>query len=97
LNFPNFDSSEKKWVKDNASSDLVKLIIEICANILNGNLPIDKKSNNKLKNYKRKMQTIIDSQIPIDQHKHTIQQGGFLGALLSTVGSSVISHLLSNL
>lgn len=95
LNFKNFSKSEKKWVKEEMSDELAKLIIEICHNINEKHLDLDKMSAKKLDYYKSKMLQLTDKQKPLDQRKRLIQQGGFLSKLLSTVGGDVIGNLVS--
>lgn len=84
-------------MKQNMSQDFTKLIVEICQNILNGNLQLDNRSSQILKGYKSKMHSVTNAQKSIDQRKKIIQRGGFVQVLLSAIGSAVISHLLSQL
>lgn len=79
------------------SLDFVKLIIEICANILNGNIPLDRKLKKFLEDYKSKLQILISGQKTISEKKRIVQRGGFLPLILSTAGSVIIQQLLSHL
>lgn len=95
LNFPKFSNNQQKWCKENISLDFCKVIVEICHNLNNGNLPSNKRIDRELKPYKRRMQTLTTRHMPLGQRKHIIQRGGFLSILLSAIGSALISHLLS--
>lgn len=97
LNYPSFNKQEKQWVKSNMSLDFVKLIIEICVNVLNGNIPLDRKLKKFLEDYKSKLQVISSGQKTISEKKRIIQRGGFLPLLLSTAGSAIIQQLLSHM
>lgn len=84
-------------MKEELSDELAMLIIEICYNINEKQLELDKSSAKKLDYYKSKMLQLADKQKPLDQRKRLIQQGGFLSKLLSTVGSDVIGNLVSRI
>lgn len=94
-NFKNYTPKQQNLVKNYASDDLIKLIIEVCANINNGNLKINKSQNSKLSKYKRMMYEATGPHNTFGQRKAIVQEGGFLPILLKTVGSLVASHLLS--
>jgi len=97
LSYPNFNKQQQHWVKSNISLDFVKLIIEICANILNGNLPLDKKLQDFLRTYKSKLHIITSRQKTISEKKRIIQRGGFIPVLLTAAGSAIIQQLLTKL
>lgn len=97
LKYPKFNSQKKMWIRDNITMDFVKFIIELVSNKINGRFPVDEDMECCLKAYKRKMQAVANNQIALSQRKKIIQQGGFLGTVVSILGSALISHLLSNL
>lgn len=96
LNSQNFNRQEKQWIKENISIDFLKFIIEICANILDGNLVLDKKCNTCLKPYIKIMRAMVEPHKTLNQKKGIIQSGGALPILLKVVGTALIQHLLQN-
>lgn len=55
LNFPMFDRQKQADLKKCMTNDFVKLVIEICQNIMSKNLMLSGKDYERIKCYKRKM------------------------------------------
>lgn len=83
--------------KSNMNQDFLKLIVEICTNISNGNLSLDQKSSDALKSYKKRIHEVANRHTPLASRKKLVQRGGFLPLILSTIGGALLSHLLSKL
>lgn len=93
-NFNSFSNHEKNQIKKNISLDFVKLIIEIVANIENGSIRLDNAGKSKLKRYKSKMQSLLMPQ-SLQKRKKTLQSGGFVGTLLTLLGTQLVSYLIN--
>ena len=65
--------------------DLVKAICECAYNTLKGNVPLTPAQYRKLRRYKKHLRTLADRKKSQKVKKRTLQSGGFLGALLSTI------------
>jgi hypothetical protein len=78
---------DQKKLFRNASSDEVKAICEICSNIKNGRLPVNKSQFARLCLYKQQIRCMSDKKTSIKSKRKILngsskQTGGFIGALL---------------
>ena len=67
-----------------SGSDL-KAICECAYKTLKGNVPLTPAQYRKLRRYKKHLRTLADRKKSQKVKKRTLQSGGFLGALLSTI------------
>lgn len=80
----------------NSDDDFIKTLAEISLNTLNGNNPIDNKTKNKLRCYKRVIRKLACSKrCNKSKRKLIIQKGGFLPMLIGTILSGVIGALFN--
>lgn len=97
MNFKDFSSKEKTLIRQNIPNDLVKLIVEIVANIKNGNVSLDSSAKESLKGYKKRMDSLLVAQNTLGKRRKIVQKGGFLGTLLTLLGTQLVTHLLGKL
>ena len=86
----------RKAILAKADPQLIKTICDCSLNVLNGNVKLSEKSRKKLARHKTKLRKLADPKTTLKQKKRVIQQGGFLGALLSTV-LPVVTSLIGGL
>ena len=89
-------SLEQKRFIQNASCELLKVISEICLNLLKGNITIPDSDLQRLRKYKQQI-------VLLSKRKHSIkkrkvicnQKGGFLGSLISIALPAIISSIVA--
>lgn len=87
----------RKAVFENANNGLVTTINEIILNTLNGNSPVNKKTKEKLKKYKKEMRCLICPKKSVkSKRKLLIQKGGFIPALLASLLTGIVGKILEN-
>jgi hypothetical protein len=87
-----------KIIKENLPLDVVKLVVELCLNISNGNLRLDDQMVKKLQKYKNQILSLTNNHLSLRKRKHILQSGGaFLPVLLKVVGPMVVSEILEKL
>lgn len=92
------NSTVRKSILNAANPELVKIICEICMNILNGNVKISKKFKNSLKKYKDSLRKIASPRTNLKFKKQLlVQKGGFLPTLLGALLSGVIGTLIERI
>lgn len=79
----------------NCDKAVIQAISEICLNVLNGNISINTECKAKLKRHKQKLRLMRKKNISVVKKRKILQTGGFLGALLVPIISSLASALLS--
>lgn len=90
-------SKLRKAIISNSDDDLVKSLIEIVLNTLQGNHRLTQKQLNLLKKYKNVLRKISCSKRTIKStRKVLIQNGGFLPILISSLLAGVFGKLLRN-
>ena len=76
----------RKSILTNASVDLLQSLCECCLNILNGNVRLNSHQKRKLVRHKHKLRALADRKVSNKRKKQLlVQQGGFLGAVLGPV------------
>lgn len=87
----------RKAVFENADNGLITTINEIVLNTLNGNSPVNKKTKQNLKKYKKEMRCLICPKKSVNsKRKLLIQKGGFIPALLASLLTGVVGKILEN-
>lgn len=87
----------RKAILQNGNDDLIKTIIEIIFNTLNGNTKLKTKDQNLLKKYKKELRLISSSNGSVkSKRKVLVQKGGFLPVLLASLLGGFIGKLLEN-
>ena len=71
-------------------------ICECAYNTLNGNVPLTPAQHRKLRRYNKQLRTLANRKKSQKVKKRTLQSGGFLGALLSTI-LPVVTGLIGGL
>lgn len=85
----------RKSILQKASVGLLRSLCECCLNVLNGNVKLSSHQKRKLSRHRNKLRTLADHRVSTRKKKKLlIQQGGFLGALLGPVLSSLAGLLL---
>jgi len=80
-----------------ANDELIKAIVECTINTLNGNHKLTQDEKGKLKKYKNRLRTLVNSKIIFkNKRKFLVQKGGFIVPLLASVLSGVIGSLINN-
>lgn len=84
---------QRKAILRTASKEQIKLLCEICQNLLAGNISINTK---KLHSYRKTIRQLANKKIPILKKKKLFlnQTGGFLPLILPTV-LSLLSGVVS--
>lgn len=78
-----------------ADTELIKCLCECAANLLNGNVPISSVHKSKLTRYKKGLRELAKRNTSFKKRKKILQKGGFLGALLAPIVTSVLAPLVS--
>ena len=93
LNFSN--TAVRKSVLRNLSNKEIKLLCEVCLNLIRGHLKIkDRKTFNKLKRGRKTLTYLADKRNPIREKREVLnQKGGFIGALAAAALPVVISEV----
>lgn len=95
LNYNNWKKRKVDEFKQNEiSADFVKAVSEICFNILHHCIQLHPDQIASLRRYKSKIRNLTDSSLALTQKRKIIQKGGFLGFLLSTLGSILLQQLV---
>ena len=88
--------SLRKAVIAKASPDLIKTICDCSLNLLSGNIHTSPKTRKQLCRYKASLRKLANPKLCIKQKQRVIQNGGFLGALLSAA-LPIVTSLLGSL
>lgn len=77
--------------------DVIKTLVEIAINTLNGNNKISKKNLKFLKKHKNVIRCLISTKSSLKAKRRILlQRGGFLPVLIGTVLSGIIGKLIGN-
>ena len=79
------DCKQKRLTIDDAGMDLVYFICDCVHNVLNDNIPLKCEEKNRLKRHKDCLRELVKKKTSNKKRKHLKQEGGFLGALTSTL------------
>jgi hypothetical protein len=94
------DASPKlrKAIIQNCDENLIKALIEIIANTLQGNHELPRKAKNSLNKYKKQLRSAAAPCKNISAKRKILSQkgGAFLPIVLGTILSGVISDLIEN-
>ena len=87
----------QKAILKTADPDAIKALIEVCNNTLRGNLQLTANAQKKLCKYKNIIRKIASPSGTIASKRRIFvnQSGGFVGALITTLLSSIVGQLLS--
>lgn len=87
-----------KNIIEHAGNDLIDSICECALNVLRGHVNLNGKQKKNLTRHKNRMRSLIDKKLSRKKKKVILsQKGGFVGTLLTTVLSSLIPIILSQL
>ena len=80
----------RKNILEKASVGLLRSLCECSLNVLKGNVKLNSHQKRKLSRHKKKLRTLADHKVPNSRKKKLlIQQGGFIGALLQPILSTL--------
>lgn len=65
-----------------SSKDFIETLVEICINIIKGNVPLSSAQFKRLKRFHKQLKQVTLKSTPQKKKRRVFQQGGFLGALL---------------
>jgi len=85
--------SLQKAIISKSGDDLIRCVCDCALNILKSNIPVTKTQKKKLSRHKAALRRLADSKVSLKAKRRSLQTGGFLGAILSTV-LPVIASLL---
>ena len=87
---------DQKNFIENASSEVLKTISEICLNLIKGTVKIPESDLKKLKKYKIQIVSLSQKRHSVKKRKNICnQKGGFLGSLLGVILPSLISTIIT--
>jgi hypothetical protein len=96
LSYKDFSAEQREWFQQNMSNEFIKFIIEISGNLQNGNLKLGKKAWRKLEPFREVLKKLNCCKTSLSKKKTLVnQEGGFIGMLISTVLSSLLTALMS--
>lgn len=85
----------RKQLLQKISLKCIKAICQCCVNIINGNIPLNKKDKRFLSKHKHTLRQLSYKKIPFARKRQlVIQKGGFLNVLLPAA-LSVLTSLLN--
>ena len=85
----------RKSILQHADSNLVKCLCECSLNVLKGNVSLSPHQKRKLSRHKQKLRALANPKLSkAKKKKLLIQQGGFVGALIGPVLSTLAGLLL---
>lgn len=86
----------RKAILENADDELIKTLLEIVVNTLNGNHKVTKSIKSKLSKYKHCFRKLACTKVPLKKkRKIIVQTGGFLSILLPSLLSGLIGKLIN--
>ena len=80
-----------------SKTDLINLLSQCALNILNGNVPLNKRHKRRLKKYVTGLRKLASKKTSLKSRKTIIQQGGFIPALLGAVLPGLIGGIVNKL
>lgn len=89
------NQSQRKAVLKALSNKEVKLLCEVCLNLVHGHLKVKNPTTfNKLKKHRKFLSDLADNRKPIKRKRQLInQKGGFLGTLAAAVLPMVVDQV----
>ena len=75
----------RKFILQNADSELINAIRECLYNILKGNVHFNNKDLNKLKKYKGSIRSLVGKNCLKKNRRILVQKGGFLPIIIPTI------------
>jgi len=92
-----YSPQRRKELLRHAPKELICALSEGCLNVLKGNVPLSKHRYQKLRRYKKKIQTLANPRASLRTKQHLVRQnGGFIGLLASALIPAICT-LTSNL
>lgn len=87
----------QKNILKHANSDVINALAEIAINILNGNVPLDEATKNRLGVYKRELRGLACLKRKLSsKRKILVQRGrGFIAPVLATLLTSLVGSYLN--
>ena len=80
-----------------APNHLIKLLCEVCLNILKGNVGLKSSEKSKLVKYKSSLRSLAKKSTSQTQRRKLLQRSGFLGAILTPLLGSLLKPLAKSL
>jgi len=89
--------ARRKALLKAGGKQLYKLLRRVAFNILRGNVPITTKQMKKLKRHAKNVKMMAGKKTSIKKRSAILQRGGFLGALIAPILSSVAGSVLGGI
>ena len=80
---------ERNRILDEGGMYLVRCICDCVRKVLRGNIPVTDEEKERLRKYKDCLRELAEKKTSDKKREHLIQEGGFLGALISILVSLV--------
>ena len=80
---------KRNHIIDVAGKEHVHCICDCVLNVLNGNFKLKEEEKQRLKRHKKSLRGLVKKKTSDKKRKHSIQEGGFLGALIPILGGLV--------
>jgi len=68
-----------------STKDFVDTLVEICVNVIKGNVPLNPTQFRRLKRFHKQLKAVTLKKTSQTKRKQIFQRGGFLGALLKPI------------
>jgi len=91
------NSNLRKTMVANSNKDFVLALVQIVRDIIKGNVQLTPSQLNRLRPYEILLRRFISAKSSINERKHLLQSGGFLGVLIKPLLSTVLPSLLGAL
>jgi hypothetical protein len=89
------NARQRKAVIHHADNDLIDSLCECALNMLKGHVRLNPKQKKKLSTHKHRMRKLTDKKLARKRKRNILtQNGGFIGALLTPVLTSLVNLLL---
>ena len=76
---------------EKGDENLVRRLCECAHNILEGNVPLNKRQKRRLRRYKVDLRALVQRKTALHERKRILQKGGFVGALLGPLATSLLA------
>jgi hypothetical protein len=81
---------ERSSLLTSVDGDIIRILSEICLNILRGNVTLSKMQVHRLKRHKQTVRSLAKRNVSIKDKRHQlVQRGGFLPLLLPVIASAL--------
>ena len=87
---------ERNSIIGTVDSDIIRLLSEMCFNLLRGNVRLNATQVKRLKRHKRTIRTLANRTLSIKEKRRKLQLGGFLPLVLPVISAALGGLLTSS-